>query len=169
MKKIIMCLFLVLLLTGCSYNKAINNYLNSGLISLSSEVTDGYPAGYYFNKDGTFSYFVGEFVSLSENSLVSCRGTWKVKNNTLILTVLEDEHNTYPDDIWDNLEKKDDKYEIKFESISLKKKNGNKYLSTDQGNLYSLNINKDYMEILYSLSKSYDDFYRTKNKYYESI
>ena len=168
MKKILICLTLLLLLTGCS-NKKVESFLTEGLITLSSGIDEGYPAGYVFNKDGTFSYFVGEFVSLPKDSLVSCRGTWKVKNNTLILTVEEDEHNINPDDIWDELDKNNDKYEIKYENIKLEKKKGVEYLKTDQGKLYSLNINKDYMQILYSLSKSYDDFYKEKNKYYESI
>ena len=171
MKRYIMYLLLIIILiTGCSSNNIdIESFLTDGFVSESNVVGSGYPSGYIFNKDSTFAYYVGEADDLPSNSLVSCRGTWIIKDDTLILTVIESEYNEYPDDIWDNLIKKDDKYEIIYKDIKLINKNENKYLSTDKGNLYLLQIDKDYLELLSSLSKSYDDFYKAKIKYYESI
>lgn len=177
MKKNIIILIVLILITGCSIEKIkdkqdyskIEKFLTSGLISTSSAVGSGYPAGYVFKDDHTFSYFVGEYESIDINTLISCRGTWEIKDNNIVLTILEDEHNNNPDDIWDNIDKREQKYEVVINNARLKEVNGIEYLTTDGDNLYSLSVPDDYMEILYSLCNSYDSYYEAKNLYYITI
>ncbi len=169
MKKFIF-IICIILLTGCSPLNKSNydneeEFLLSGFISDSSVVGSGYPSGYYFNGNGNFSYYVGEMVDVELNGLVTYRGTWKIEDNKLILTVLEEERTTRAYDIWDDLDKKEVNYKIVFKNLKLK----GDHLSTNKGDLYSLSVDDSYLKMLRALSNSYDKYYEAKNEYYFTI
>lgn len=74
-----------------SMNDKIEAFLTDSYVSTSSVVGSADPAGYYFDKNGNFAYHHGGYCIREENEPISYRGTWKLEDNELILTITEEE------------------------------------------------------------------------------
>jgi hypothetical protein len=72
--------------------KKIRSFLLQGeVLSTSDVVGSGYPELYFFSEQGFYAYLNSQFGVRADGQLLSQRGQWLVKENILVLTVLEEQ------------------------------------------------------------------------------
>jgi hypothetical protein len=72
--------------------REINAFLLQGeVLSTSDVVGSGYPELYFFSEQGTYAYLGSQYGVRADGQLLSQRGQWLVRENILMLNVLEEQ------------------------------------------------------------------------------
>lgn len=149
-------------------NDAIKEFLTAGkLVSESSAVGSGYPDGFYFLENNKFAYYKGDVEPTSEGEQISYRGTWRLDNSKLILTIEEEEvvvggskSNVNGYEVLTNYEKKIQKVtKEKIYNITKVNQEDNCIELSSGKQLYNVSPDPAYLNILSTLANDGYDAY----------